>query len=469
VVQTYEVSEDAGRQVMVMEYLEGQPLSHVYARGRKAGQLPLAMYIRIVCDALAGLHYAHDLADFDGKPLNLVHRDVSPQNIFVTFDGQVKILDFGIAKAAVNASSQTETGVLKGKVRYMAPEQIGGDLLDRRADIFAVGAILWEILADEKIWSGVPDLTVMQRVTSGDVPSPRSVNPNAPEVFVAICMKAMSLEPSDRYATAQEMQIALEDALTDTGASFKQRDLGGRVAELFADTRAEIRSIIEVQMRRAAELSSAELDSLRPVPLYGLGQTTTGRRTVGDGDRAEGRQRRLALVAGVIGLFGLAMIIWWGRHRPTTVGTPPAPSVAVAVPTVTVMVPVAAPANSGPVELRISVSPRSAHLFFDEGELSTNPYVGSRPQDRTHHQVRAEAQGYATQTVDVVLDRDISVAIALEREKPLAFGPSASKNPPPRASASAAPTPSVTAAKPNCSQPYYFDEQGIKKIRAECL
>jgi serine/threonine-protein kinase len=150
VVQTYEVNEDGGRQVMVMEYLEGQPLSHVYARGRKSGQLPLEMYVRVLCDALAGLHYAHELADFDGKPLNLVHRDVSPQNIFVTFDGQVKILDFGIAKAAVNAPNQTETGVLKGKVRYMAPEQIAGEALDRRADIFAVGAILWEVLADEK-------------------------------------------------------------------------------------------------------------------------------------------------------------------------------------------------------------------------------------------------------------------------------------------------------------------------------
>jgi serine/threonine-protein kinase len=468
VVQTYEVNEDAGRQVMVMEYLEGQPLSHVYARGRKNGQLPLTMYLRVLCDALAGLHYAHELADFDGKPLNLVHRDVSPQNIFVTFDGQVKILDFGIAKAAVNAPNQTETGVLKGKVRYMAPEQIAGETLDRRADIFAVGAVLWEILADEKIWSGVPDLAVMQRVTTGDIPSPRTVNPNVPEAYEAICLKAMSLDPANRYATAQDLQIALEDALAETGEKFKQRDLGNRVAELFADTRAEIRSIIEVQMRRAAEMTAAELDSLRPVPLHGVGGTSTGRsgrRTIPDEDHAEGRGRRLAIVVGSVCACLLLVAVGWGRHRA-------APPVAT-MPSASVPEPVSVPPRAGAaaptsvaatsVELRVSVAPRDARVFFDGELLSSNPYAGTRPQDGSKHSVRGEAPGYVTQTVDVLLDRDTSVAIALEREKP-AF---VATTPATRPTASTAPA--TSAPKPRCAQPYYFDDEGIKRIRAECL
>jgi tRNA A-37 threonylcarbamoyl transferase component Bud32 len=477
VVQTYEVNEDAGRQVMVMEYLEGQPLSHVHARGRKNGQLPVAMYVRMLCDALAGLHYAHELADFDGKPLNLVHRDVSPQNVFVTFDGQVKILDFGIAKAAVNAPSQTETGVLKGKVRYMAPEQIVGDPLDRRADVFAMGAILWEILTDEKIWAGVPDLTVMQRVTTGDIPSPRSVNPRVAEAFEAICMKAMSLDPDKRYATAQEVQIALEDALTETGATFKQRDLGSRVAELFADTRAEIRSIIEVQMRRAAELSAAELDSLRPVPLYGVGMTTTGRRQLSEGEGSgglEARRKRLAIVLGTMcaGLL-LAVGVWWGRHHSATEASSE-PGVVSAAPPEASVSPVASaqppPAGAASVEMRVTVSPSAARVYFDDDELSANPYVGMRARDESRHRIRGEAPGYVTQTVDVALDRDTSVAIALEREKP-AIGPNVAKVLPPTAHSggAAVAAASASAPKPNCTQPYYFDAQGIKKIRAECL
>ncbi len=151
VVQTYEVIEEDGRPVMVMEYLEGQPLSQIAVRAQADKRFTLSMRLHVLCDVLAGLHYAHELRDFDGTALDLVHRDVSPQNIFVTFEGQVKLLDFGIAKVVhTSAPAETDAGVLKGKVLYMAPEQIAGEALDRRADIFAVGVMLWEALAGER-------------------------------------------------------------------------------------------------------------------------------------------------------------------------------------------------------------------------------------------------------------------------------------------------------------------------------
>src|SRR5579859_6512235 len=138
VVQTFEVAENAGRQAIVMEYLEGRSLAQIAERAQGERAMPIAMQLHVLGCVLAGLHYAHELSDFDGKPLGIVHRDVSPQNVFVTFDGQVKLLDFGIAKARHAGSVHTSTGIVKGKIRYMAPEQMSGETVDRRADLFAV-------------------------------------------------------------------------------------------------------------------------------------------------------------------------------------------------------------------------------------------------------------------------------------------------------------------------------------------
>jgi serine/threonine protein kinase len=287
VVRTYEVSEENGRTAIVMEYLEGQPLSQVIARAKGAkgahgaSRLPLAMHVRAICDALAGLHYAHELADFDGTPLGLIHRDVTPHNVFITFDGQVKLLDFGIAKVQTNASAQTEFGVLKGKVLYMAPEQLTGDRIDRRADLYAVGAMLWEALAGERIWLGMPDFVAMQHVVEGKIPSPRTRNPRVPAILEAICVKAMAHRPANRYATAEEFRLALEAAAdvanaadaADTNAASRanarlgQRDLGRFVADLFAETRTQIQATIDEQMARHASLPPNGAARIEPVAL----------------------------------------------------------------------------------------------------------------------------------------------------------------------------------------------------------
>ena len=145
VVNTYEVGQDKEGHFIAMEFLEGQPLSHILAK-LKEDRLPLEMHLHILCETLTALQYAHDLPDYDGKPLGIVHRDVSPQNIFVTYSGQSKLVDFGVAKAA-SASSETRAGVIKVKVTYMAPEQaVGKDTIDGRADIFALGILFWEAL-----------------------------------------------------------------------------------------------------------------------------------------------------------------------------------------------------------------------------------------------------------------------------------------------------------------------------------
>ena len=154
VVQTNDVGEDRGRYYIAMEYLEGQTFERV-RRARNAGKLfPIHMQIADAGPTCwPGLHYAHELVDYDGTPLAIVHRDVTPSNVFITYDGQVKLVDFGIAKV-LDSLNHTKVGVLKGKARYMAPEQITGGAVDRRADIFSVGVMLWEMLSGGPIWLG---------------------------------------------------------------------------------------------------------------------------------------------------------------------------------------------------------------------------------------------------------------------------------------------------------------------------
>src|SRR6185436_7758069 len=153
----------------------------------------------------AGLHHAHELSDYAGTALGVVHRDVTPHNVFVTYDGQVKVVDFGIAKA-LNSSSETRTGVLKGKVAYMAPEQARGERVDRRADLFSVGVMLWEAATGKRLWKGIPDITILQRLLAGDVPTPRSIKEDVPERLDAIVRKAMAHQREERHETAAELQ-----------------------------------------------------------------------------------------------------------------------------------------------------------------------------------------------------------------------------------------------------------------------
>ena len=192
VVQTYEVGTEGDRHVIVMEYLEGQSLSAISKRADlPVDPLPAPLHLRVIINALEGLHYAHELKAYDGQSLDLVHRDVSPQNVFVTYDGQVKVLDFGIAKAATS-STHTATGIVKGKVAYMAPEQTVGDSVDRRADIYSIGCMLWRVATGKKLWRNTPDVHVMRRVINGDIPTPQSANPSCDDELNRIVMKALA-------------------------------------------------------------------------------------------------------------------------------------------------------------------------------------------------------------------------------------------------------------------------------------
>jgi serine/threonine protein kinase len=274
VVQTNEVHEDGTEYFIAMEYLEGQSLYAITKRAiastpKKAPpqRMPLAHHLHVLAEACEGLHYAHELQDYDGTPLNLVHRDCSPQNVFVTYEGEVKILDFGIAKAADSATI-TRTGVLKGKVPYMAPEQLDGRAIDRRADIFAVGAMLWEAATGTRLWKGLNDIQIAHRLHQKDIPAPSSFEPSVDPALEAIVMKALAYRPADRYSTAAELQAVLDGYVAKLGG-VRRRELGKYVSGLFTDTRRSLRQKIEDELRDV-------LPSWRTLLSTGSGEIVTG-------------------------------------------------------------------------------------------------------------------------------------------------------------------------------------------------
>jgi serine/threonine-protein kinase len=249
IVQTLEAGQDGERYYLAMEFLDGQPLVEILKRVDTAQSIPTSLLIQILCEVLAGLHYAHELCDYDETPLHIVHRDVNPQNVFVTYNGHVKLVDFGIAKV-IDSEMCTTAGVFKGKFPYAAPEQVTCTGVDRRADVFAVGVMLWEILARKRFAPGQPTTAAIDARLAGAEPRISAVRPDIDPELAAICDHAMHVDPALRYRTAAEFRSDLLDfiaARSDMNGSLTVADLMKRE---FATERQAAHRVISSQVRR---------------------------------------------------------------------------------------------------------------------------------------------------------------------------------------------------------------------------
>ncbi|MEI8255119.1 MAG: serine/threonine-protein kinase [Deltaproteobacteria bacterium] len=218
VVATLDLENDADGLYLVMEYIEGDTLVGLLKAITRAGQrIPQPVVMRVVIDSLSGLHAAHDLLDEQGNPVNLVHRDVSPHNILVGLDGISRITDFGIARAEARLGT-TREGQVKGKLAYMAPEQTLSESVDRRADLFATGIVLWECLAGRRLFAGQSDGEVYRKLIELPVPRLRDVLPEASPALDEVCARALARDQNERFSTAAEFAEALESAVADLGA-----------------------------------------------------------------------------------------------------------------------------------------------------------------------------------------------------------------------------------------------------------
>ncbi|MFK7999002.1 MAG: protein kinase [Polyangiales bacterium] len=258
VVQTYEISHAEGLHYLAMEYLEGQSLARVLRHARKVDEpLPLSVGVKLFIDVLDGLHYAHSLRDFDGSPLNVVHRDISPGNLFITYEGQVKILDFGIAKAGTQLN-ETRAGQVKGKFAYIAPEQAAPGAHDHRADLWSLGVVMWEAFAGRRLFKGDSEVLTLHNTLTSQILSLDETGIPAP--LAAIVDRSLQRDPMARYQSAREMKEDLENYMHEAGLRASRSDIGAMVIGLFERERDEQRRVLKAYM--AGELKG---EALAPV------------------------------------------------------------------------------------------------------------------------------------------------------------------------------------------------------------
>jgi eukaryotic-like serine/threonine-protein kinase len=249
VVETYDIYSDLELCVLVMEFLDGQTLSRIRQRARKVNNVPLSIHLRIIAEVLRGLHYVHELTDEDNRPLGIVHRDVTPSNVFVTYDGRVKMVDFGIAKAP-SRIAETRMGVLKGKLAYMSPEAVRGESVDRRSDIFSVGVILWEAATGLRLWQDHDEVAVYRRLAMGDLPLEPPGAPAPHPDILRIAKRALSIDPYERYRTAEEMQLEIEGLLVRLGKLTGPPALSAYMESFFAVEREKFQKILDDAVAR---------------------------------------------------------------------------------------------------------------------------------------------------------------------------------------------------------------------------
>jgi eukaryotic-like serine/threonine-protein kinase len=293
VAEVLDAGEDRGAPYLVFEWISGDSWAKLAAAVQKAGQpFPIGALLRIAADACAGLHAAHELRDERGASREVVHRDVSPQNIIITHTGVAKVIDFGIAKAVGRLAPKTRQGLFKGKLYYASPEQLRYKGIDRRTDVWAVGAILYEYLAGRLPFARETDVATLERLLSGEPAPP--LPPSVPPVVAAVVMKALAPAAEARFATALDMQRALEAAMIQP---VTQADVGALVRHYLADR-------IEMKRRDLAE-ALAEVEALRGAQ---PGSPAAQARPAVVAPRRRGSSRALwaALAAGALVVLGVS-------------------------------------------------------------------------------------------------------------------------------------------------------------------
>jgi serine/threonine protein kinase len=448
-VQVYEVVDNEEAPYIVMEYLEGKPLSEL----RRQPAITRDMMLTVMSEALVGIHYAHEVANFDGTSLNIVHRDVSPHNVFVTYDGAVKILDFGVAKIAAN-EGHTQTGEVRGKLSYMAPEQFLGQEIDRRADIFGMGAVLWEMVLGTPLWDKTDQGVMLQRLAMGDIPRP-SPSANLDPELEAIIVRATAATPDQRYATALDMQRALIAYRDRQAKIYTPRDVGEALATAFEAERTK--TSVEIRNALAEALAAAD-EPLAPSEVPPASELAPARRWP-----------VVLFVVALVAFTVLALRLLAPKpEAPAASPQPPPPAV-----------------NSvATARLIFNVRPLTAQVEIDGQLRGTGQFEMVVPADAVRHRVIVSAPDHepstrlvsfaGTQELDVVLTASApmpppsSSAGEATGAKVRAVAGSARFGSGAKRTTSEPAAPGNAAAAGRCDPPYYFKD-GIKTFRPECL
>jgi serine/threonine protein kinase len=459
VVQTLEAGSDGTRHYIAMEYLDGQSLYRVLHRARRTGRpVPFELQGAILCSALEGLVYAHAARDYEGNRLGIVHRDVSPHNVFIGYDGQVKVLDFGIAKAIIT-STETRTGILKGKVAYMAPEQAAGAIVDERTDLFSVGVMIWEAATGRRFWSGMGnDMQILRALLRGNLDAAHDrATVELPADVRAIVAKATAFDPAARHASAALLLEELRATLVRRGGLPGAPEIGRFVAESFADDRARMRVAIEAAMSHGRAPVSGKFSLSTPIPvdvevpslsltfaepssskMPVLWQQTSAGSSISEAIPSQVEAERGgprpwvlgvavgAVLAGALAVVAGVVIV----RRPGTASIAP-PMVAAPA----AMAPASAAkaddrAAGGTVYMVVRASPAHARIFVDRSIVLENPFVETMTKDGATHVVHVEADGYVPQDNSFEASGNTTIVVALEpRKTPARWAPVARGTP----------------------------------------
>jgi serine/threonine-protein kinase len=393
--------------------------------------------------------------------------------VFLTYDGQVKIVDFGIAKAG-GATQQTRAGVLKGKLGYMAPEQARGRQVDRRADVYAVGVMLWEALAGRRMWDkGTTEVAILSAVISGDLPNIRQFAPGAPAELVRIAERAIALDPNQRYGSAASMLADLEGYLRTCGEAPSARQVADLVSRAFVNKRAQIRTLVEGGVRRLDDESIPPSQrSLVRLTTGADGPTTDSKNnsaasslSAAVAPQRASSGRTFAAVGFTVGIVAVcaitAVVLLGGKHDKGAIATASAdPSALIADfaagPGPAAAAPVAAAAPPATVQVSVNVNPSNAVISIDGAKVNGNPYSAGYPMDGAHHRLHVDAPGFVSKTQEIVFDRDSNVSIALERIPFVGAAPKPATKPEtsaPEPRPAASPAPAAPAAEPTAAGP----------------
>lgn len=411
----YELGFERGYPYIVLEWCDGGTL-HELLRAAEGRRIHPVLAARICSQACAGLHAAHELRGEDGQLLNLVHRDVSPQNLLISRTGQVKLTDFGIAKARGQLRQATDTGIVKGKPAYMAPEQLESSSFDRRADLFSVGCILYESTLGMRPFYGKDPAGVLYQVLQCSPKRPRAIDPDFPRELEDIIMGAITKHPEDRFQSAEEMQAALDGWLFQARASGSDN----AVAEFVSTTLMEKIDAREALIQQSLyDLTEADtvittspfvshqpphrhspvIESSEP---YVIPTRSAHRSNV----RQKARRATVAVSLGAAAAVGLSAA-WAVRNRMQ--GAADATAVQAAAPPPVVRAP-----KSEPIVIELRAEPSHATLSIDGKEVA-NPHVLAVEPSVEPHIVQVRAEGFTTSTRTIRFTHNQSIEVVLAK------------------------------------------------------
>jgi eukaryotic-like serine/threonine-protein kinase len=427
IVQIFDVGQIDGTYFIAMEHVHGEDLRSIVRQMRKKNitEFPVEHALAVLLGLCAGLAYAHDKRDLDGSPLNIVHRDVSPQNLVVTFTGDVKIVDFGIAKSDTKMVNDTKSGKLKGKIPYMSPEQARGELVDWRSDIFAAGVMLFELTTGKRLFKGQSEFETLKLICEREYPRPSQVRARYPQELESVVMRALAKDRNARFQSAREMQGLLEEFVRRERVPVSNIALSQFMQFLFAEKVAAQKEALQQGKQLADIIAAQEPDNTDPyarVTASGQSIAPPAGRTVTDASIATPR-KRTALAAFLVlatTAAGVAGTFAWINRAKLVAGAPgPAPMQVAATPQLT---------HTG--ALAIATDPPGAAIWINGERRSevTPATLGKLPMGTV--QVRLTKDGFddVEQTVTLTDDNATSaVSVAL---KHATFGVDVSFRPP---------------------------------------